>query len=437
MSVASLKEVSRRIQAAALAAADPGKAIRGALSLHSDTLTAAGQDHALRGRLFLLAVGKASISMTRAAIDLLGSRIHRGIVVYPDGYPTGGMSDPRLAMLASAHPVPDDRGIKAAAAILETINSMTENDLCLLLLSGGGSSLLPCPLPPLTLDDMMRTTRLLLKSGADIHELNTVRRHLSAIAGGRLAACCAGTVVTLAVSDVVGDEPAVIASGPSVPDPSTFADARRVLQRHGLDEEVPRAVRVLLEDGCAGGVPESPKELPRRHSFAVIASGARAAEAAALQAKDCGFAPLILTTSLQGEAREAGRFMASVVKECRTYGRPVPAPACIIAAGETTVTVTGSGAGGRNQEIALSAAIELREMPGILLTSFATDGKEGNTDAAGAYASGRTAAAAEGLDADACLGDNDAWRFLSAAGELIVTGPTGTNVNDLTFVLVE
>ncbi|HEY9595039.1 MAG TPA: DUF4147 domain-containing protein, partial [Spirochaetia bacterium] len=353
------------------------------------------------------------------------------------GYPTEAMSDPRIVMLASAHPIPDERGTKAAVAILDLVDSMAEDDVCLLLLSGGGSSLLSCPLPPLTLADMMETTRLLLRSGADIHELNVVRKHLSALSGGRLAARCAGTMATLAVSDVVGDEPAVIASGPSVQDSSTFEDARRVLRRFGLLDAVPRAVRDLIDAGCAGQIADTPKELPKRHAFSVITSGARAAEAAAAEARARGYAPLVLTTFLQGEAREVGTFLASVARECRAHGNPVPPPACIIAAGETTVTVTGNGAGGRNQEIALSAAIALRDEPGILLTSFATDGKEGNTDAAGAYASAATVAAAGGLDPHACLAANDAHRFLSAANELIVTGPTGTNVNDLAFALVE
>ncbi len=437
MSIASLKQVSRRIQAAALAAADPGETVRRSVALRGNSLTAAGRGHALRGRLFFIAVGKASVSMTRGALDRLGSRLDRGIVVYPHGYPTAGLADPRLLMLASAHPVPDERGIKAAATILEAIDAMGEQDLCLLLLSGGGSSLLPCPLPPLSLEDMMTTTRLLLKSGADIRELNTLRKHLSALAGGRLAARCAGTIVTLAISDVVGDDPAVIASGPSVPDPTTFADARRVLERYALEEKVPAPVSALIKEGCAGRAAETPKDVPQRHAYSIIGSGAMAAEAAAAEARRCGFAPLVLTTSLQGEAREAGRFLASIARECRTHGRPLPAPACILAAGETTVTVIGSGEGGRNQEIALSAAIELRDQTGILLTSFATDGKEGNTDAAGAFASAETAAATDALDPYACLSRNDAHRFLEAAGELIVTGPTGTNVNDLTFVLVE
>ncbi len=439
MSIASLKAVSARIQAAALAAADPCAAVRRAISLHGDTLAAAGFSMEARGKLSLIAVGKASVAMTRGALDRVGSRLSAGIVVHPHGYPVGGLSDRRLALYASAHPLPDASGLAAAGRILAAVDAMGEDELCLVLLSGGGSSLLPCPLPPLTLDEVMETTRLLLASGADIHELNTVRKHLSAVAGGRLAARCAGVIVTLAISDVVGDDPAVIASGPTVADPTTFADAAGVLRRHRLLERAPRAVTALLEEGCAGRRAETPKTLPSRHLYSVIASGNVAAEAAAAEASRCGFTPLIVTTSLEGEAREAGRLLASVGKECKAHGRPLPAPACIIAAGETTVTVTGSGTGGRNQEIALSAATALRGEPSVLLTSFATDGKEGNTDAAGAYASSLTVAAgaARGLDPHACLRDNDAHRFLSAAGEVIATGPTGTNVNDLTFLLVE
>jgi hydroxypyruvate reductase len=290
-----------------------------------------------------------------------------------------------------------------------------------------------------SLRDLIETTSLLLKSGADIQELNTVRKHLSGFSGGRLAQSCRGTVVTMAISDVVGDDISVIGSGPTVPDPSTYSDALGVLSRYGLTSHVPAAVRTALEQGAAGLLEESPKTLPDRHVALIVASGALAVDAAAVEARVCGFTPFVLTASLTGEARDAGRRLASVAHESRLHGRPAPAPACIIAAGETTVTVTGDGTGGRNQEIALAAALDLRDEEGILLTSFATDGKEGNSEAAGAYASGATAAAGEqsGLDGQACLARNDAHAFLQAAGELIVTGPTGTNVNDISFVLVE
>jgi glycerate 2-kinase len=290
-----------------------------------------------------------------------------------------------------------------------------------------------------SLGELVQTTSLLLQSGAGIRELNAVRKHLSRISGGHLAQSCRGTIMTLAISDVVGDDIAVVGSGPTVPDPSTFAEALEVLARYDLLPRVPGSVRTVLQEGAAGRLPETPKVLPDRHTALIVASGALAVEAASAEARACGFAPLVLTSALTGEARDAGRLLAAVARESRLLDRPVPAPACIIAAGETTVTVIGGGTGGRNQEIALSAAIELQDTPGILLTSFATDGQEGNSDAAGAYASALTIAAGRsaGHDARACLARNDSSAFLSAAGELIRTGPTGTNVNDITYALVE
>ena len=317
------------------------------------------------------------------------------------------------------------------------VDGLGEDDLLLFLLSGGGSSLLPLPADPVTLADKAAVTSLLLASGADITEINTVRKHLSAVKGGRLAARCRGAIETLAVSDVVGDRLDFIASGPTVPDPTTFADALGVLGRYGLADRVPAAVRARLEDGAAGRVPETPKELPARHRAGVIASNRIALEAAAGEARRLGFEPRIVSTSLTGEAREAGAAIAAAAKEALRKARSGGGPACLLWGGETTVTLRGSGRGGRNQEIALSAALEIAGLDDVLVASFATDGKEGNTDAAGAFASGATVAGGRaGLDARAALAANDSYAFFAAAGGLIVTGPTGTNVNDLSIALV-
>jgi glycerate 2-kinase len=432
MGVAELKLVSKRIQAAVLEAADPARATTRALG-------GLALAPARGGRLILIAVGKASLAMTSAALAMRGPSFSEGLVVLPHGYPADLPPGSRVQVLHAGHPVPDEHGVFAARRIAELVEGMREGDQCLFLVSGGSSSLLPSPPVGVSLSDLARTTALLLRSGAGIRELNAVRKHLSSISGGRLARSCRGTLVTLALSDVVGDDIAVIGSGPTVPDPSTFADALDVLSRYAPASRVPIPVRTVLEEGVDGRLPETPKVLPERHVARVIASGAMAVEAAASEARACGFAPLVLTSSLTGEAREAGRFLAAVARESLRHGRPVRAPACIIAAGETTVTVTGNGTGGRNQELALAAAVELQDSPGILLTSFATDGKEGNSDAAGAYASALTIASGEraGQDARSCLARNDSSSFLTAAGELIRTGPTGTNVNDVTFALVE
>jgi len=358
--------------------------------------------------------------------------------VMPHGYPVPGQR-PFLTVLPAGHPLPDEQGQAAARLIAARTAALDRGELCLLLLSGGGSSLLALPHPPLSLRDKIETTALLLRSGADIREINTVRKHLSAVKGGRLAAATEGTIVTLAISDVVGDELSFIASGPTVPDPTTFADALEVLARHDLLRAVPPEAKGFLDRGRSGLEMETPKSLPERFHATVIASSVTAVAAAADEARRQGFAPHVLTTGLAGEAREAGRWLAAAARGVRDTGQPLPAPACLLAAGETTVSVVGTGHGGRNQEIALSAALELRGERGMLVASFATDGKEGNTDAAGGFASGETITAgmAAGLDPRACLAANDAGRFLEAAGDLIVTGPTGTNVNDITCVLVE
>ncbi len=442
MSLDTLREAARALREAALAAADPGRAVTAVLARSGDGLLVGGVPYPVRGSLSVVAAGKASAGMAEAALAAAGPLVSRALLVLPHGYaglrlPALSPAGPEVEVLRAGHPVPDQGSVTAALQAGRLVEGMAGEDTCLLLLSGGGSSLLSLPLAPLSLEDLVETGRLLLASGADIHEVNTVRRHLGAIAGGRLAEGCRGTILTLAVSDVIGDELHAIASGPTVPAPTTWADAAAVLDRHGLARRVPPAVQELIRRAAAAAVPETPKHLPARHHAQVIASGRIAVDAIVSAARSRGFAPRVLTTALAGEAREAGRMLARAGLDALAAGRGLPA--CLIAAGETTVTVQGPGRGGRNQEVALAAALELSGTGGILLMSFATDGREGNTDAAGAYADGRTIAAgrAAGLDAETCLAANDSHAFLEAAGELIVTGPTGTNVNDLTLVLVE
>lgn len=404
----------------------------------------------MAGRLFLVAVGKASAGMAGAALRILGNRVTEGIVVQPRGYERafdgaramGAISREilsRILVLESSHPVPDQGGLDAARRVDALIAGMEESDTCLFLLSGGGSSLLPLPLDPVTLEEKSRTTELLLRSGADIREINTVRKHLSATKGGRLALKCKGTILTYAISDVVGDDPGSIASGPTVPDPTTYADARDVLARYGILGAAPASVRRLLDEGARGALAETPKSLPPRHGYSLIASNRIAVDAAAAEAARAGFPPLVLSTFLTGEAREAGRFLSGVVREVKARGRPGAAPLCLLMGGETTVTIKGSGHGGRNQELALAAAVELAGVDGFLVGAFATDGKEGNTNAAGAFADGGTVMRGrnKGLDPRASLSDNDSGTFLAAAEDLVTTGPTGTNVNDIAVALIE
>ncbi len=442
-----LKEAAEGILRAALAAADPRAAVLRALFVRpgrgGGTLVCRDVERPFDGRLVVAAVGKAAPAMAAGALEALAplaGRIGTGIVVLPRGLPCRlGPAGAGFQVHETGHPVPDDAGVAAARGVMAAIEAMGSDDLALFLLSGGGSSLLPLPADPVSLADTAEVTSMLLASGADITEINTVRKHLSAIKGGRLALRCRGTIETLAVSDVVGDRLAFIASGPTVPDPTTFADALAVLGRFGLLDRVPPAVRAMLVEGAAGRIAETPKTLPARHRATVIASNRTAVDAAAAEARRRGFAPHVVSASLTGEAREAGAAIAAAARDARARGGPSAIPSCLIWGGETTVTVRGSGKGGRNQEIALAAALDLAGLDGVLVASFATDGKEGNTDAAGAFASGATLAAGTraGLDARAALAANDAHAFLEAAGELIVTGPTGTNVNDISLALIE
>jgi glycerate 2-kinase len=441
-----LKEAAWSIMRAALAAADPRAAVLATLSARpgpgGGTLVTRGVERPFGGRLVIASVGKAAPAMTAGALEALAplaGHVGPGIVVMPHGHPCRlGPAGAGFEIYESGHPVPDAAGVAAARRLAAVFAAMRDDDLALFLLSGGGSSLLPLPAPPVRLADKAEVTSLLLASGADITEINTVRKHLSAIKGGQLAQRCRGSIETLAVSDVVGDPLAFIASGPTVVDPTTFDEALAVLRRYRLLERIPLTVRARIEDGAAGKLPETPKSLPERHRAGVIASNTIAVQAAAGEARRLGFTPRVLTTSLTGEAREAGSRVAAEARQALRRRREGSPAACLIWGGETTVTIRGSGTGGRNQEIALAAALDLAGLEGVLVASFATDGKEGNTDAAGAFASGGTRAAGEraGRDARAALEANDSNTFLAAADDLIVTGPTGTNVNDITVALI-
>jgi hydroxypyruvate reductase len=319
----------------------------------------------------------------------------------------------------------------------DLLATATGRDLVLAVISGGGSALLTLPATGLTLADLQQTTDLLLRSGATIVELNAVRKHLSQVKGGGLARLAGeARVASLILSDVVGDPLDVIASGPTAADPTTFADAWTVLERYNLVARVPGAVRERLQAGVEGSLPDTPKPdaalLQRVHNV-VVGSNRLAAEAAVLAASEVGLNTLLLSTFVEGEACQVARVAAALAKELATYDRPVSRPACLVWGGETTVTVRGLGKGGRNQELALAAAVAMAGLPGVLLVALGTDGTDGPTDAAGAVANGETMARARslGLDPAAHLENNDAYPFFDALGDLVRTGPTGTNVNDL------
>jgi glycerate 2-kinase len=416
----SAREDARAIWQAALAAGDVTPLVR--THLHVDPRHA---------RVVVLGCGKASGAMARAVEDALGDRIAEGFVVVKDGY-TAPLRRIRLA--EAGHPVPDTRGLAASGRLLDLATSAGADDLVLFLVSGGGSALTPAPVPPVTLEDKQAVTRLLLTAGATIGELNAVRKHLSRFKGGLLArAAWPATVVTLAVSDVIGDPLDVIASGPTAPDPTTFATALEILERRGVKDRAAASVREHLEAGSRGEIEETPKPGDRvfdRVTNLVVGNNALITDAAVATAQRLGYETHFLSREIQGEAR-------SVARELVAWVRRLEPPACLVAGGETTVTVKGPGAGGRCQEFALAAALALRPGEEVTVLAAGTDGTDGPTDAAGAIVDsesvprGRTA----GVDPVQALADNDAYRFLRSSGDLLVSGPTNTNLLDLYVLL--
>ena len=437
---AALRRAAAKILAEAVDAVDPYAATARAIVPTSTGVRIGGRTYDLRrgAKVVVVGAGKAAPSMARAAERAFGRRMAAGLVTTARGY-RGGPS--RITVREASHPVPDAAGEAAAREMLALVRGLGPDDLVLSLLSGGGSALLPLPRDGLSLDELADTTSLMLRSGADIVELNTVRKHLSAIAGGQLARAAApARVATLAISDVVGSRPDAVASGPTVPDPTTFADALAVLDRYGITARIPGAARRILERGRDGAIPETPKPgdpMFRGAAMTIVADNLAAARAAATAARAAGFHTLLLSTYLEGEARHAGRVLAGIARQIAATGDPVRRPACVVCGGETTVTVTGHGRGGRNQELPLGAAAAMEGLANVLLVGFATDGRDGPTDAAGAAVDGTTIARAReaGIDPARHLRDNDAYPLLETIGDLMKTGPTGTNVADLALVL--
>ncbi len=429
---------------AALAAVEPGAAVHRHVERQGSRLVIAGQSYDLDAvdRIWVVGGGKAAPAMAGALASLLGDRLAGGLVVTRHGHADPGIKTGPIEVAEAGHPLPDAAGVAATRRMADLLQQATGRDLVLALLSGGASALLTLPAGALALDDLVRTTELLLHSGATISELNSVRKHLSQIKGGGLARLASpARVAALVLSDVVGDPLEVIASGPASPDATTFADAWAVVERYGLAERLPGAVAARLRAGLEGSVDETLKPgdaLFQQVQTVIVGSNRLAAEAAVESARQLGFHALLLSTFVEGEAREVGRVAAALAREVAVHGRPVPRPACLVWGGETTVTVRGRGMGGRNQELALAAALALEDIPGVLLVALGTDGSDGPTDAAGAVAGGQTVARARalGLRPRAYLANNDAYPFFDALGDLLRTGPTGTNVNDLLFIWV-
>lgn len=427
---------------AALAAVEPGSAIRRHVQLQGDLLNIGGRTYDLAAfeRIWVVGGGKAATAMVAALYAILDDRLEGGHVVTKYHHIDPCLDTGPVRVVEAGHPLPDQSGVSGTQQMADLLASVTSRDLVLAAISGGGSALLILPAEGLTLAEMQATTDLLLRCGATISELNTVRKHLSQIKGGGLARLAGqASIVSLILSDVVGDPLDVIASGPTAPDPTTFADAWVVLERYGLGERVPEAVRERLLAGRDGKLADTPKPEDRlfdRVHNVIIGSNRLAAEGAFGAARAGGLHALLLSTFVEGEARQVAQVAAALAKELVYYDRPVPKPACLVWGGETTVKVRGTGLGGRNQELALAAALALEGLPNVVLVALGTDGTDGPTDAAGAVTTGETVARgrAFGLDPATYLANNDSYHFFDALGDLIRTGPTGTNVNDLLFV---
>jgi glycerate 2-kinase len=449
-----LRRSARLIADAALRAVDTRRAVRSVVRRLGRRIVVGGRryDPGRFDRVLVFGAGKAAAPMAAQLERTLGTTLTTGLVITKRGH---GLALKRIVVREAGHPLPDDDGVRAAHELLKLADGCTERDLVFFLLSGGASALLAAPASGLTLVDQQRTTALLLASGATIHEMNAVRKHLSAVKGGQLARLLGpASLVTLAISDVVGDDTAVIGSGPTAPDPTTYADALAVLARYRLEDDVPPAILRHLREGERGRIRETPKQndpsfatAPRQYEL--IATNRLALRHAAARAKELGFRPLLLTDTLTGEAKEAAKCLVAVGRSIRDHHQPVRPPACVLLGGETTVTLrreagaASPGYGGRNQEFALSAAHSMEGADRLLLLSLATDGDDGiappgRPAAAGAFADGTSVRRGRGIELDpaGALTHHNAYGYFERLGDLVVTGSTGTNVMDLHLLLV-
>jgi glycerate-2-kinase len=425
----------------ALSAVDPKRTIETRLTLKNSTLSVDKYSFDLRKfkHVYVIGGGKASGSMAQGLEQVLNSRITKGFV----NVLHGTKQETEIVELHGAnHPVPDEAGVKGTRLMLEIAEQAEKEDLIICLISGGGSSLMPLPRGDISIADKRELTNALLKSGATINEINTVRKHISDFKGGWLAKkAYPATILNLILSDVVGDPLDFIASGPTVPDSTTFGDAVRVLRKYALWEKTPASIQKLLLDGEKGTIPETPKadDEAFKKVFNVVVGNNRSASIAACEyLKSKGLNAILLTATMEGEARHVGTMLGSIACEVLASGNPIQKPASIVAGGETTVTVTGKGLGSRNQEIPLASALKIRGLDGVVVASLSTDGIDGPTDAAGAIADGKTLARAVemGLKPEEFLAANDSYHFFSKLGDLVFTGLTGTNVNDVSVIIV-
>ena len=391
-------------------------------------------------RIFLIGAGKGTAPMAKAVEDILGPYLNNGWIVVKYGH---GLPLKKTDIMEAGHPIPDEAGLEAAEELLKQAQKCTEKDMIICAFSGGGSALLPAPFPPLTLDQKQETTRLLLECGATINEINSIRKHLSRSKGGWLAKeAYPATVVSLLLSDVIGDRLDVIASGPTVPDESTYSDCIKIIDRYELSDRLPKSVADYFKKGAAGSLSETPKAgdpVFSKVQNLIVGNNRESLLAARERAISLGYNTIILSSQIEGEAREVAQVFAAIGKEISQANLPISPPACIIAGGETTVTIQGRGKGGRSQELALACAIAIDGWKGISLLSAGTDGTDGPTDAAGAIVNGTTCKRARqtNLYPRGFLLANDSYTFFESLGDLLKTGPTRTNVMDIICMLVD
>ena len=424
---------------AALSAADPRVCVNKNVKLNGKTLHIMGKRYCLKDfdSIHVIGAGKASGHMAEALFDTLQDRITNGLVIIPENLKTKFQTG-KIKIWKASHPIPSHMGVRGVKEMLQCVSNLTERDLVICLISGGGSALMPLPYDDVTLENKQDLTSDLLKSGANIYEINAVRKHLSSVKGGRLAEKLQSAhIVSLIISDVIGNRLDTIASGPTVPDSTTFNDAIHVLMKYGLWNSLSIKVKRVIEKGLSGTIPETPKpssRIFRNVRNFVIADNEQACKAALNQLRSRGIHAKLLTTSLQGEARDVGRHVASLGERINNRKRK---SAALIMGGETTATVTGKGKGGRNQELVLAASIGISGLRNAVLASLGTDGIDGNSDAAGAIADTFTIKRAErlNLDPQKFLQNNDSYSFFKRLGDTIQTGPTGTNVDDLLVLL--
>ena len=391
-------------------------------------------------RIFLIGAGKGTAPMAKAVEDILGPYLNNGWIVVKYGH---GLPLKKTDIMEAGHPIPDKAGLEATEELLKQAQKCTEKDMIICAFSGGGSALLPAPFPPLTLDQKQETTRLLLECGATINEINSIRKHLSRSKGGWLAKeAYPATVVSLLLSDVIGDRLDVIASGPTVPDESTYSDCIKIIDRYELSDRLPKSVADYFKKGAAGSLSETPKAgdpVFSKVQNLIVGNNRESLLAARERAISLGYNTIILSSQIEGEAREVAQVFAAIGKEISQANLPISPPACIIAGGETTVTIQGRGKGGRSQELALACAIAIDGWKGISLLSAGTDGTDGPTDAAGAIVNGTTCKRARqtNLYPRGFLLANDSYTFFESLGDLLKTGPTRTNVMDIICMLVD